>query len=488
MDSSSQIDTVQKFAEVIGDHDNLWKILIGKEVSRFEETVIYYIRYKNAAKSLKNNIHQEDKKLVQYYAQGKVVAIHNIKKETKILIEINYDTEFSVKYKKWMFVKQFNIISPPLFLEDILPLIEIEEDKKRLDAERLEAEKREIERQEAQRLEAEKREAERREAQRLEAEKREAERREAQRLETERRKIKKLSLLENIKDEFENNFFNADNFYQLHCTEYISFQEYKSEKSKYIQNWVKTNLNFSHDLEQAAAIGTIENHVQVIARAGSGKTSTLVNRAIFLQKHCGIAPGEMLLLAFNRKAAEEMRERLTLQLQNSVPHVMTFHALAYALVHPENILFDEPDGEQNQSRALQIIIDQYLQHPIFYAKIRDLMTAAFHEDWERIISGGYDKTPEEILRYRRSLPREGIDGNYYKSFGEKLIANFLFEHNIKYKYERNFWWNGINYRPDFTILTGEKQGIVIEYFGLEGDPDYDDMSPEKREYWANRPN
>ncbi|MEJ6484274.1 hypothetical protein N0Y54_23660 [Nostoc punctiforme UO1] len=92
------------------------------------------------------------------------------------------------------------------------------------------------------------------------------------------------------------------------------------------------------------------------------------------------------------------------------------------------------------------------------------------------------------MHYRRSLPREGLDGNYYKSFGEKVIANFLLEHNITYKYERNFWWNEINYRPDFTIFTGENQGIVIEYFGLEGDPYYDIISDEKREYWRNYPN
>lgn len=440
------IDTVQKFAEVIGDNYDLWKFLIGKEVIRFIPEITYGI-------------------------QGKILSIYIEYQE--VLITVNYKNKFHIEYDKDFFVEIFNTIYPPISLKEILVLLEVEQENKRINAEKIEA----------QRIEAQKQEFEK-----LEAQKRENERRETQRLEIERRNTQKLFLLQNIKDEFGNNFLDADKFYQLYCTEYISFQEYKSEKLKYIQNWVNTNLNSFPDIEQAAAIGTIENHIQVIARAGSGKTSTLVNRAIFLQKHCGIAPGEMLLLAFNRKAAEEMRERLKLQLQNSVPHTMTFHALAYALVHPENILFDEPDGEQNQSRALQIVINDYLRDKIFYAKIRDLMIAAFREDWERIISGGYDKTPEEMLRYRRSLPREGIDGNYYKSFGEKLIADFLFEHGIKYKYERNFWWNGINYRPDFTILTGEKQGIVIEYFGLEGDPDYDDMSHEKREYWANRPN
>ncbi|MBD2295175.1 UvrD-helicase domain-containing protein [Anabaena sphaerica FACHB-251] len=499
MDSSSQIDTVKKFAEVIGDNDDLWEILLGREV-------IHIVRGKGRVSFLL----KDDSSL------NSTILEIGVSYPAWSQSAYNYVGNYTCRYEKNRFIREFNALEPPLSLElplsleKRLALIEQmeQENKKRCEAEKLEAQKREAERREAQRLEterrnaqkleAQKREAERREAQRLEierrnaqrleAQKREAERREAQRLEIERRKAQKLSLLQNIKNELENNFLNADKFYQVNCTEYILFKEYQSEKLKYIQNWVNTNLNSSPDLEQAAAIGTLENHIQVIARAGSGKTSTLVNRAIFLQKHCGIAPGEMLLLAFNRKAAAEMRKRLTLQLQNSIPHVMTFHALAYALVHPENILFDEPDGEQNQSRALQLVIDDYLRHPGFYAKIRDLMMAAFREDWERIISGGYDKSPEEMLRYRRSLPREGIDGNYYKSFGEKLIADFLFEHNIKYKYERNFWWNGINYRPDFTILTGEKQGIVIEYFGLEGDPDYDDMSHEKREYWANRPN
>ena len=110
------------------------------------------------------------------------------------------------------------------------------------------------------------------------------------------------------------------------------------------------------------------------------------------------------------------------------------------------------------------------------------MMAHFRADWERII-----RPLAEMLRYRRSLPRESLDGKYVKSRGEKAIANFLFEHNIEYKYERNFPWNGIPYRPDFTIFTGDNRGIVIEYFGLEGDPDYDAMSEEKRNYWRNKP-
>jgi hypothetical protein len=69
----------------------------------------------------------------------------------------------------------------------------------------------------------------------------------------------------------------------------------------------------------------------------------------------------------------------------------------------------------------------------------------------------------------------------------EVIADFLFEHDIPYKYECNFWWNGINYRPDFTIFAPSDTGIVVEYFGLTGDPDYDEMTDKKRQYWRNKP-
>ncbi|NZA02992.1 UvrD-helicase domain-containing protein [Ottowia beijingensis] len=55
--------------------------------------------------------------------------------------------------------------------------------------------------------------------------------------------------------------------------------------------------------------------MQVIARAGSGKTATLVIRAYFMMKHCRVAPSTMLLLAFNRKAANEIRRRILLLLE-----------------------------------------------------------------------------------------------------------------------------------------------------------------------------
>jgi DNA helicase IV len=300
-------------------------------------------------------------------------------------------------------------------------------------------------------------------------------------------------------------------------------------KAKFIEDWANEQ-KLHLDLEQAAAVAETIGNTLVVARAGSGKTRTIITRALFLIKHCYISPYEILLLAFNRKAAGEIRRRLlealderakdavtaevnrqiheigkhrkidkgeieanavdaiASKLNVMLPHVMTYHSLAYAIVHPEeSILFDSANGEsQSLSRVIQQVIDDHFQKPAFKMKIRKLMLAHFREAWDRIIEGCYDKSKAEFLQFRRSLPRESLRGEYVKSFGEKIIADFLFEHDVAYKYECNHWWGGINYRPDFTIFKTTKSGIIIEYFGLKGDTDYDEMSQRKQDYWKTK--
>lgn len=368
----------------------------------------------------------------------------------------------------------------------------------------------------------------------VEQEERERQQAEAHRKEAE---AQRNAALQEIRQRFHSDFLGTDAFFQESCAGLITEQEFKAEKLSFVKAWVTANspsskngLKHSPDDEQVAAIASVHGHIQVIARAGSGKTTTLVNRTLFLLKHCGIKPREILILAFNRKAALEVRRRLltlieegadaaitadidqrvrkagkhkridrdemeasavdtiAARLNITLPHVMTFHALAYAIVPPEeSLLYNGVEGDsQGLSRAFQQVIDDHLQEPTFRSKIRELMLAHFREDWDRLVKGRYDQSKEELLRFRRSLPRESIDGKYVKSYGEKIIADFLFEHDIPYKYEHNHWWNGINYRPDFTVFKTPKSGVIIEYFGLSGDADYDDMSAEKRTYWQTK--
>lgn len=259
--------------------------------------------------------------------------------------------------------------------------------------------------------------------------------------------------------------------------------------ARFVRDWAARELGVPLDLEQAAAVAAVGGDAQVVARAGAGKTRTLVTRALFLQKHCGVAPHEILLLAFNKSAAQVMRARLEEHLDDSAPHVMTFHALAYALVHPEgDLLFDESAaGSLGLSREVQRAIDDHLKHESSHAHVRELMLAHFRDDWEEIVDGELHLSVKELIEYRKALPRETLRGEYVKSFGEKLIANTLFENDVDYKYERNFRWSGVNYKPDFFVALDDGRELVIEYFGLSGDPDYDRMSDEKRKFWLQRP-
>ena len=316
----------------------------------------------------------------------------------------------------------------------------------------------------------------------------EREHREQLRHQTEEVQIaRKRALVARLETLLESDFLSADDVLVSDPdAELIRDEEYSEIKAHFVQDWAERELKQPLDSEQAAAVAAIHGDIQVVARAGSGKTRTLVTRAIFLQKHCRVSPRELLLLAFNKNAAEEMKSRLSQSLGEDLPHIMTFHALAYALVHPEeDFLFDDTSADQfGFSREIQEVIDEHVRSEEYGDRIRDLMLAHFREDWERIVEGRFDLPIKEFLAHRRALPRESLKGDYVKSFGERLIANALFEHGIEYRYERNFRWNGINYRPDFTIFTGPKGGVVIEYFGLQGEPDYDNMAQRKREFWA----
>jgi superfamily I DNA/RNA helicase/RecB family exonuclease len=83
----------------------------------------------------------------------------------------------------------------------------------------------------------------------------------------------------------------------------------------------------------------------VLAGPGTGKTTTLVE-AVARKVESGLSPDEVLVLTFSRKAAQELRERITARIGTTTagPTAWTFHAFAYALVreHQSPEAFREP--------------------------------------------------------------------------------------------------------------------------------------------------
>ena len=296
-----------------------------------------------------------------------------------------------------------------------------------------------------------------------------------------------LPLFKKLNKALLEDFLNSEEFYTKNLFPQMAFERFEEIRTSFVKKWVEVKLGSNVDRQQAAAISSINKNTLVIARAGSGKTATLVNRAIFLNQKCKIKPEEILILAFNRDAAAEIKKRLKVATGKQFPNVMTFHSLAYSVVKPtESVLYDEPKEEMfNLSAVLQSIIDNYLRDPDWTHKIRALMVSYFRNDWEAIAAKGFHLSPKDMFEFRKVSPKIGLDGRYYKSFGEKKIADTLFEYGLNYVYEKNVWWNGINYRPDFTVRQADTR-IIIEYFGMAGDPEYDKQIFQKRIYWSKQ--
>ena len=309
-----------------------------------------------------------------------------------------------------------------------------------------------------------------------------------------RRRAERARVLARYRGEAEavlrRDFLGADAWFDSWETDgHVVRSDFEDWKAAFVQNWAREVLrDDKFDIQQARAVSTTSNDLRLVARAGSGKTRTIVTRALFLQLHCRVDPGAILLVAFNRKAVEEISKRLreALPKDTRLPHVVTFHALAYALLRPEEeLVFDDEDSESlSQSRKVQAVVNDLLEAR--KDDVRRAMLGHFTDDWKRIQKRGLHMSREEFFAHRAEVTRVTLGGEYVKSFGERLIANLLFEHGVEYKYERNFTRGGFNYRPDFTVLVNWKPRVVIEYFGITGDPQYHRNADRKREFWAQQ--
>lgn len=108
--------------------------------------------------------------------------------------------------------------------------------------------------------------------------------------------------------------------------------------------------------EQLKAAKALKGYNLVIASAGTGKTSTIVGRILYLLDN-SIRPEEILLLTFTNKASNEMIARVAKYSKSSSKiEAGTFHAVAYRYLkeHYPNLSLKQP---KELKKLLESIVD-----------------------------------------------------------------------------------------------------------------------------------
>lgn len=226
--------------------------------------------------------------------------------------------------------------------------------------------------------------------------------------------------------------------------------------------------------DQARAVICFDNRVLVVASAGSGKTSTMVAKAAYAI-HRGYAPPDrIVLLAFNKQAAEELKERAAksferLGMDGISVDASTFHALGLRIIgKATGKKPDIPDWAIDTAsglRKLAELIDRLKDSSVAFQEQWDLFRFVYAQDLPKFgLSGSVDVWDEQgnglILT---------ADGTRVRSQEEAMIANWLFYNGVSYVYEGAYEFDTADathrqYRPDFYYPDIE---LYHEHFALD---------------------
>ncbi len=169
--------------------------------------------------------------------------------------------------------------------------------------------------------------------------------------------------------------------------------------------------------DQLAAVAHSGGGARIIAPAGSGKTRVLTERARHLLTDWRVPARSLTLVAFNVRAAEEMRER-TADLPEL--HIRTLNSLGLAIVNGGGPFLSRPDGRRLQTideREVRSMLEKLVKFPRRAgsdpaAPWLEALSAARlglrdPVDVEDDFGGDVDGFAEVLPRYREELARRG---------------------------------------------------------------------------------
>ncbi len=110
--------------------------------------------------------------------------------------------------------------------------------------------------------------------------------------------------------------------------------EISEAAAKPIAENVKKSVPVGLDEYQENAVKNQNNQILIVAGPGSGKTTVLTKRLAYMISEKNVPAEKCLAITFTRKAAQEMRERLSKLLKEKVTglNIHTFHSLCFSIL------------------------------------------------------------------------------------------------------------------------------------------------------------
>jgi len=234
--------------------------------------------------------------------------------------------------------------------------------------------------------------------------------------------------------------------------------------------------------QQREACIRLEDNNLLVASAGSGKSATMVGKVAYVLEKQLYRPEEILLLAFNKSAAYELKTRIARQLQveesELACRVTTFHALGRGIIEevegrPPQLAnwVEHPAGE---TRVIEEIIQALVESDPEFARMwSDLLVVHPKAD----IPVEVFDTETDYNRYVSDRLRKGsatigsLAGTVVKSLQEQKIVNWLWLHSVAFEYERQIAVEDDDgtvrhLHPDFYYPQAD---TVHEHFALNAD-------------------
>jgi DNA helicase-4 len=230
-------------------------------------------------------------------------------------------------------------------------------------------------------------------------------------------------------------------------------------------------------IEQREAATCFENRVQVIAAAGSGKTSVMVAKAAYAVSRGLVAPDRILMLAFNKDAATELAVRTEaafekIGLDYRAINVSTFHKFGLGVIghitgeKPTLAPWVDPEARGASNDRVAKYVRDLLKEDWNFARSWFYLKTVFFRD---LGAFGHDDEKEDFDKATKRAGKRTLQGEIVRSDEELMIADWLFIHGIEYRYEEPYRFRTANesrgqYRPDFFYPALD---MYHEHFALD---------------------